>query len=55
MIQKLAPKAASFFRMRFNGAVKQFASQGYPASGEDTKFLNYKNAIVEYPAEAFDM
>lgn len=54
MMQNLGPKATSF-RMGFDGAIKQFASRGYPPPRADTMFLSRKDALAEYPTEAFNL
>lgn len=55
MIERLTPKVASFFQMGFDGAVKQLADRGYPPAEEDTSFLEYQKALLEYPTEEIDL
>lgn len=53
MMDALAPKATSFFQMRFEGAIKRFAAQGYPPLGEDMDFIDCAKVLSEFPPDTF--
>lgn len=55
LINRLTPKAASFFQMGFEGVVKQFATRGYFPYESDSDFLDCVAALAEYPPEAFNL
>lgn len=55
LLTRLGPKAATFFWMGFEVAVKQFVTQGCPPPGADLDFLDCVAALYEYPPEAFDL
>lgn len=54
-LNRLGPKAATFFQIGFDGAVKQFAIQGNPPPGADSEFLDCVVALSKYPPEAFNL
>lgn len=55
LIDRLSPKATSFFCMGFEGAVKQLSTQGYLPLGIDADFLDSAMTLSEYPPKAFDL